>query len=38
MESNPSPPISVNPKFAFGIKGDMRSNIFFLDDQRIIYP
>jgi WD40 repeat protein len=38
MESNPTPPISVIPKFAFGIKGDMRNNIFFLDDQRIIYP
>lgn len=36
MES--TPPISVTPKFAFGIKGDMRSSIYFLDDQRVVYP
>ena len=33
-----SPPVGISPKFAFGIKGDLRNNIFFLDDQRIVYP
>lgn len=36
MESTPT--IASYPKFAFGINGNMRNSIFFLDDQRIIYP
>lgn len=36
MES--TPPITSTPKFAFGINGNMRNCIFFLDDQRVIYP
>ena len=28
----------MQPKFIFGIKGDVRSNLFFIDDQRILYP
>ena len=33
-----SPPIAIAPRFAFGIKGDLRNSLYFLDDQRIIYP
>ena len=36
MEKNP--PIASAPRFSFGIKGDLRNNIYFLDDNRIIYP
>lgn len=36
METNP--PVTVEPRFCFGIKGELRNNIYFLDDQRIIYP
>lgn len=33
-----SPPVTITPRFAFGIKGDLRNSLYFLDDQRIIYP
>ena len=30
--------ISLGTKFLFGLKGDVKNNIFFLDDQTVIYP
>ena len=31
--------INLNAKFLFGLKGDVRNNIHFLDDnQRVVYP
>ena len=30
--------ISLSPKFLFGIRGDIRNNIHFIDDTRILYP
>lgn len=33
-----SPPVSITPRFAFGIKGDLRNSLYFLDDQRVVYP
>lgn len=25
-------------RFIFGLKGDIKSNLFYLDDQRVLYP
>jgi len=30
--------VSAQPKFLFGLKTNVRNNIHFLDDSRIIYP
>ena len=30
--------MSAQPKFLFGLKTDVRNNIHFLDDSRIVYP
>ena len=30
--------MSAQPKFLFGLKTNVRNNIHFLDDSRIIYP
>lgn len=30
--------MSVQPRFLFGLKADVRNNIHFLDDSRILYP
>lgn len=30
--------ISLQSKFLFGIRSDIRSNVHFLDDNRILYP
>lgn len=30
--------ISLAPKFLFGLKGDVKQNIFFINDQTVIYP
>ena len=38
LKMDKSPPIAIIPKFAFGVKGDLKNSLFFLDDQRVIYP
>jgi WD40 repeat protein len=30
--------INLEPRFLFGIKGDVRNNVFFLEDNRVLYP
>ena len=30
--------VSLAPKFLFGLKGDVRTNLFYLDDNTILYP
>lgn len=30
--------VSISAKFLFGLKGDVRTNVYYLDDQTIIYP
>ena len=25
-------------RFIFGVKGDVKTNLFYLDDQRVLYP
>lgn len=30
--------VSTTPRFMFGLKGDVRNNVHFLDDQRVLYP
>ncbi len=30
--------IFVVYRFVFGMKGDVQGNVFFLDEQRVIYP
>lgn len=30
--------VSVQPRFMFGLKGDVKNNIHYLDDNRILYP
>jgi len=37
MQASP-PPLTVTPKFMFGLKSDVKNGINFLDDQRILYP
>lgn len=32
------PPANLIPKFLFGHKGDVRKNIFFLEDNYVLYP
>ena len=37
MDKDKNSPITIIPKFAFGVRGDLKNSLFFLDDQRIIY-
>ena len=30
--------IKVEPKFFFGLKGDVTNNVMFVDDNTVIYP
>ena len=30
--------ISLAPRFLFGLKGDVKQNLFFIDDQTVLYP
>lgn len=30
--------VSLSPKMLFGLKGDVKTNCFYLDDQNVIYP
>lgn len=30
--------ITLNPRFLFGLKGDVRNNIFFLEENVVLYP
>ena len=32
------PPLTVTPKFMFGLNSSVKNGIHFLDDQRILYP
>jgi len=32
------PAIWLNPQFIFGVKGDVKNNLFFLDDLRVLFP
>jgi hypothetical protein len=27
-----------NNRFIFGVKGDVKNNLFYIDDQRVLYP
>ena len=30
--------VSLQPKFLFGLKGDVKTNLYYVDDQTILYP
>lgn len=31
-------PISIQPKFVYGLRSDIKGNIHFLENQEVIYP
>lgn len=33
-----SPSVSLQPKFVFGLRSDVKGNIHFLENQNIVYP
>eukprot|EP00002_Diphylleia_rotans_P028089 TRINITY_DN5662_c0_g1_i1.p1 TRINITY_DN5662_c0_g1~~TRINITY_DN5662_c0_g1_i1.p1 ORF type:complete len:989 (+),score=210.63 TRINITY_DN5662_c0_g1_i1:224-3190(+) len=38
MADSESSYVRLNPSFAFGIQGRIRDNVFYLDEERILYP